>query len=53
MYRKQYIKPLTESMILVAENGLLTGSEIEIDGDVTTEEQFSRTQLLFFMADSD
>ena len=53
MHKKEYIKPLAETTILAADEQLLAGSEITIDTETTTQEQFSRTELLFFMVDAD
>lgn len=53
MHKKEYIKPLVETNKLAAAESLLTGSEITIDNETTTQEQFSRTELLFFMVDAD
>ena len=53
MHKKEYIKPLADTTILAADEHLLAGSEITIDTETTTQEQFSRTELLFFMVDAD
>ena len=53
MHKKEYIKPLAETTKLAATESLLGSSEITIDDETTTQEQFSRTELLFFMVDAD
>lgn len=54
MNKKHYIKPLTESTLLAADEGLLASSEIEIDDETTTTVQFSRNELLLlFWIDSE
>lgn len=46
MNKKHYIKPHTENTQLAVDEGLLAGSEIEIDDETTTDVQFSRIVFL-------